>query len=98
MITILSQRKNCVVNYQNMEAIQYVCVKHEDEKINTWEIRALTVTDDAYVLGKYKTEDDCKQVFKWLLEIIILYFSGTHQIPHKYIEMPLHADEIDIKV
>ena len=76
MIRILNQDRNCVINYENIEAIY---VERGD-----WQIRAVNPQDKVYILGEYYKGEDCALVFEWLMKAIF----NAQKHPIRYIEIP----------
>jgi len=86
---ILSQDRDMIIKYENVEAIGIENPLENDE--GRFEIFCNTINDNQYTIGKYEAEERAKEVLKQIIGKYMQYYENRNKeiitLPKIY-EMP----------
>lgn len=98
---IVSQDKELILNFENIDAIEIENPLENDEGL--FQILAITTSDNEYTLGKYKTEKRAKEVLQEIMKKYLdikCFYNSKYEVMQaieqpKVFEMPV--EKVDDK-
>lgn len=77
-MTIVSQDKELILNFENIDAIGIGNPLEDDDGM--FKVLASTTSDNEYTLGRYATEERVKEVLQEIIKVYKFYNGKTYYV------------------